>query len=362
MEHVIVYREEGRYAGWPANYGMWNWGNEIVLSFISGYPDAESSFHARDMSKPFETIQARSLDGGRTWTTLRFPGHTPGGRGLSADEHMEPELRAIKAIQEGDAPAPFDGNVDFTSPTFSMMCARTDLNEGSISWFYVSNDQCHSWQGPYELPMFDQHGISARTDYIVNGPEDILVFLTATKSNGKEGRVFCARTTDGGRSFKFVSWIGEEPEGYTIMPASLKLADGRILCSIRCHGIDQLGNKSYWIDLYESSDEGLSWRLKNSPAPDTGRGGNPPTLNQLSDGRLVMTYGYRDEPRGMRARVSKDQGNSWGEEIILRNDAGSHDIGYPRSVVLPDDTVVTAYYYNDGFGAPCYIACTRWKP
>ena len=27
-EHVIVYREPGKFAGWPANYGMWAWDNE----------------------------------------------------------------------------------------------------------------------------------------------------------------------------------------------------------------------------------------------------------------------------------------------------------------------------------------------
>lgn len=43
-----------------------------------------------------------------------------------------------------------------------------------------------------------------------------------------------------------------------------------------------------------------------------------------------------------------------GDEIILRDDAGSHDIGYPRTVVLSDDTVVTAYYYTDALGAALY--------
>ena len=30
-KHVIVYREAGRFAGWPANHGAWSWGEEIVL-------------------------------------------------------------------------------------------------------------------------------------------------------------------------------------------------------------------------------------------------------------------------------------------------------------------------------------------
>ena len=50
-EHVEVYREPGRFASWPANYGIWSWGNEIVLSFTLGYMDLAGGFHARDRSR-----------------------------------------------------------------------------------------------------------------------------------------------------------------------------------------------------------------------------------------------------------------------------------------------------------------------
>ena len=35
MRQVTVYREPGRFAGWPANYGIWCWGDEIVVGFTS---------------------------------------------------------------------------------------------------------------------------------------------------------------------------------------------------------------------------------------------------------------------------------------------------------------------------------------
>ena len=67
-------------------------------------------------------------------------------------------------------------------------------------------------------------------------------------------------------------------------------------------------------------------------------------------------------PFGIRARLSADQGVTWSEEIILRDDGGSHDLGYPRTVLRPDGTVVTVYYYNDRLGGEAYIAATLWKP
>ena len=75
-----------------------------------------------------------------------------------------------------------------------------------------------------------------------------------------------------------------------------------------------------------------------------------------------MTYGYRDAPYGIRAKLSIDEGVTWGEEIVLRDDGGNHDIGYPRTVQRPDGVMVTAYYYNDSPNGERYIAATLWEP
>lgn len=67
---------------------------------------------------------------------------------------------------------------------------------------------------------------------------------------------------------------------------------------------------------------------------------------RLTDGRLLASYGYRIRPYGIRARVSEDDGRSWGPELILRDDAGSWDLGYPRAVSLSGGRVMVAYYFN----------------
>lgn len=35
--HVRVYFERGMFGGWPANHGIWSWGNEILVGFGMGY-------------------------------------------------------------------------------------------------------------------------------------------------------------------------------------------------------------------------------------------------------------------------------------------------------------------------------------
>ncbi len=363
MAHVTIYREPGRFAGWPANYGIWSWENEIVVGFTAGHMDPAGGFHARDKSRPFIAMQARSLDGGATWHVQETPCRTPGGRGLSADEHVQMELGVGLTLKAENAPTPCPGGSDFTHPDFALMCARSGLRAGATSWFYLSHDRCHSWQGPYSLPTFGYTGIAARTDYLVSSADECLLMLTAAKANGEEGRIFCARMSDSGASIDLVSEIGSEPAGFEIMPASLRLTDSRILVAVRVKGGESDFTKAqHWIDLYESDDNGVTWQHFNRPVADTGKGGNPPTLTMLHDGRLCLTYGYRAEPFGMRAKLSSDSGATWGDEIVLRDDGGNHDIGYPRTVQRPDGMMVTVYYFNDKADGERYLAATLWQP
>jgi hypothetical protein len=135
------------------------------------------------------------------------------------------------------------------------------------------------------------------------------------------------------------------------MPSSVRLDDGAILTAVRYRP---------FIDAYLSQDEGESWERLRRPAPKTG--GNPPSLVKLHDGRLVLTYGYREPPFGIRAVLSADQGRSWSEPFVLRDDGGSWDLGYTRTAQRPDGKLVTVYYYNLGEDSERFIAGTIWDP
>jgi photosystem II stability/assembly factor-like uncharacterized protein len=337
VEHVNVYKEDGRFAGWPANNGMWSWGDEIVVGFIRGYFKNVTEGHAIDSEKPAGPQFARSIDGGRTWTleTPSFLDEQGGQR----------------------APMPCTEAIDFTHPDFAMRLRMNNTPPGH-SRIYYSHDRCRTWAGPYQLPLFDQKRIMARTDYIVNGPHDAMAFVTAAKQNGREGRVFCTRTTDGGQTWRFVSWIGPEPDGFSIMPATVRLSDTTLVTTIR-----RREGREHWIDVYRSTDDGQTWHLLKERMTSTGGSvGNPPSLTRLPDGRLVVAYGYRSDPYGIRARISRDGGETWGDERVLRDDGGCWDLGYPRTVQRADGKLVTIYYFNDAPDAERYIAATIWDP
>ncbi len=345
----VIYKDPNRYAGWPANYGMWGWGNEIVLMFTSGFPDQDGGFHARDRSQPFVAMQARSLDGGETWSVCEAP--LAFGVGLGAHEHLNPSVLVSLDQVIFEPPK----SLDMSSPNFAVMCGKTGLREGAISWFYASNDRCENWIGPFALPMFEQLGIAARTDWLINGPRSAIVLLTSTKSDGNEGRVFACKTEDGGASFEFVSWINEFPDGYNIMPSSVRLEDGDIVTAIRSKGSKR---NNCWVDIYKSDNNGKTWKYVAQPVPDTGEGGNPGSLIKLNDQRLVMTYGSRKTPYGIFAVISENGGDLWSDPILLRESFGNHDIGYTRSVLREDGKVVTAYYINDDPNAERFIEAT----
>jgi predicted neuraminidase len=350
LHHVKVYAEPGRFGGWPANHGIWSWGDEILVGFSAGYfKDNGPTRHAIDHARPEEHLLARSRDGGLTWS-IEDPATSgaliPVGKVLHG---VTPPGLQEKPWQ--DCP----GGIDFTDPNFALTVRMTDAHAGPAR-FYHSADRGKTWQGPFRLPLFGQPGIAARTDYLVNGKHDCLLFLTAAKPNRREGRPLCVRTTDGGRTWQFVAWICDEPTGYAIMPATVRLGETELLTAIRRHE----GEKN-WIETYRSLDDAKSWRLDTTPAPNTGEG-NPASMIRLADGRLCLTYGYRAAPYGIRARLSRDGGRSWEPEIILRGDGGGRDLGYPRSVQRTDGKVVTVYYFHDQPLGDRYLVATIWGP
>ena len=348
VEHVVVYREEGRFAGWPANHGIWIWGDEILVGFSRGYYKDRGDFHHINKSKAEEFAFARSKDGGKTWKL-----EEPEPKGILVGT---PGMRHGK-MPPGAVERPLQDlaeKIDFTHPDFAMTVRMENTNNG-VSRLFTSYDRGKSWRGPYRLPLFGQKGVMGRTDYVVNGPHDCHLILTASKSNGKEGRPFAARTNDGGLTWKFLSFIGPEPPGYAIMPSTVRVSPTSLVTTIR-----RLDPSESCIDAYGSNDDGASWSLLSKPEPEAGEG-NPPSLLRLEDGRLCLIYGLRAKPYGIRARLSSDTGKTWSEPIRLRDDGGGRDVGYVRSVIRPDGKVVSVYYYHDRSGPTRFLGGTIWE-
>jgi hypothetical protein len=283
---------------------------------------------------------ARSRDGGQTWR-------------VELPAFLDPRGQENEATE-------CPGGIDFTQPGFALW-VRMDRKKPSYSYFYWSADRCKSWKGPYRFPTFGRKGIFSRTDCLIDGRHELTACMTAAKEDGNEGWPFCIRTSDGGKSWDFVSWIGEEPAvgGYAIMPSTVRLRGQELLTFIRRRETEN-GARKWWIEPFRSLDNGKTWSIEKANTFDNA--GNPGHLIKLQDGRLALTYGYRHPPYGIRARVSGDQGKTWSDEYILRQDGANWDLGYPRTVQRGDGKLVTAYYFNDSGQKERYIAATIWDP
>lgn len=353
IEHGVVFSEKGKFGGWPANNGVWVWGNEVLVGFVEADYKETKGLHTYNPVTAKHKY-ARSKDGGNSWSIEDAYEH---GQTAWAHDNNVSEDKALP-------PAQLTKSIDnFTNPNFAITFQRHNNHNGPTH-FYFSNNRGIDWQGAYILPDLGTDGIASRTDYIIDGEKEMSVFLTIAKSNKKEGRVALARTVDGGVNWEIVSWIDPEHEGFDIMPSSLRLSSSKLLTVIRSRTSDDVD----FLKSYLSVDNGETWEKLKDPVSDTGKGGSPPALLKLKDGRLALAYIYRSN-YGSRVniRFSSDDGLNWGDEIVLRDgDGANRDAGYPRMVEREDGKLVLIYYWNNvnkkGVEPYRYIASTVFHP
>lgn len=379
-EHVVVYHEEGKFLGWPANNGAWSAdGVNMLVGFTRG--DYELIKDNHNIGGNRVSWLARSADMGQTWK-----GYDPVN--YVGDFGDEPELITLK------------NPIDFSRPQFAMRLVGTSYHgaEDARGHLFFSYDAGKSWKGPYRLGADDirewpelkntsltnKTELTPRTDYVVEGKDRCLIFMSV-REKGKFGtdRLFCMRTVDGGRTFKFVGWVvppfddskvdhavkvkleednAQNPhpdECRAVMSQTIKLKNGKLISAMRRRYKDH-----NWVDAYVSEDGGKSWTFL-SEVGDAGAGnGNPPALNITDKGRLVAIFGNREVPGTMMVVYSDNEGESWNKPKILRDGYGSVDmetidLGYPQLLRRKDGKMIALYYWST---KDClhHIAATIW--
>lgn len=123
-------------------------------------------------------------------------------------------------------------------------------------------------------------------------------------------------------------------------PTAIQLASGRIVVHMRSrNGIYQCF----------SDDNGGTWselKLIDTSVGATGQG-TPSHLYQHSSGTLILTYGHRDVPYGIVARLSEDDGETWSDLISLVYVPPIWDHGYTSTVEREDGTLLTVWYSRE---------------
>ncbi len=228
------------------------------------------------------------------------------------------------------------------------------INKEHGFWMMHSTDNGKSWSPKYLIPLNTCHGATLMNDgsLLMAGRE-----LTSSAANIREGsrsgdRMLIAKSGDAGKNWEILSEI-PMPPGHISQrvhePHAVQLEDGTILVHTRDHNVSPVQT---WQT--SSRDGGKSWS-----EPVLLHTGFPTHLLSLGGSKALATYGWRNEPYGIRARFTEDAGQNWQEEIILYDKGINHDLGYPSTVRMADGSFFTLWYENTGRIA--VLKYCRWQ-
>jgi hypothetical protein len=353
VEHAVVYRRENEFASHPYVRGFWETAaGHLICNFslatvdYRGDPNKLAHIDLVRSAGGRRAVTVRSQDRGRTWKVTNEDPNRPSNDVRAPKPGVDGKPGSLSEI------GPIDyANQDVLVSNFNhqymtedalikdfyeSVKAHVDAPERQV-FFRVSKDAGRTWSRSVML-------LAAVESATVRPDGRCLLFLNGVSRQGAMSRPIVYRSTDDGTTFHFLSYVTPSNDplfgGVVQMyPRGLVLPSGRILCTVR---IDRDWAGAMWTHVYKSDDGGRTWQFL-SRVSDFGA---PSAPLLLKDGRLVMVHGTRLPPAGIRAVVSEDEGLTWGPEIIVRDDAGSWDIGYPRVWEAERGRIGAIYYFN----------------
>lgn len=224
--------------------------------------------------------------------------------------------------------------------------------DGGITW-----DEPIPIQYPGYLP------IAVRGNIVVLDDGAILLPAYGDSNIDEPSKVVFLKTYDLGRTWNKISTVPGLP-GYSFFEPNLyRTESGKLVTFIRSH---KRGDKSVYdpenieaapLITSESFDNGNTW---SQPVIRKFYSPSPFHVLRLKSGNVIVTYGYRYKPFGLRAFLLNGECSNFdqAEDVILRDDGLGTDIGYTSSVLLNNGDILITYYYFDEEGGSRYIAGT----
>lgn len=339
------------YHGWPTLARRAN--GELLLVFSGGRESHVCPFGRVELM--------RSQDQGQTWRwpQVVYDGpiddrdagvlETPKGTILITtftSLAYEPQLTKALKAPAGSPEAWEDLKIREWTAVHDRITAEQRQAELGC-WMLRSTDGGVNWDARSRVPVNSPHGPIALTDGRLLYPG--VALWTPDRKVG------VCQSTDDGVSWEWIADIparpGDNPLEYHELHG-VEAADGTLICHIRNHNAP---NARETLQC-ESKDGGLTWTVPH----EIGVWGLPSHLLRLKDGRLLMSYGYRRKPFGNQARISEDNGKTWGEPITLSDDGIGGDLGYPSTVECDDGTLVTVWYEKLADSPLAQLRQVRW--
>jgi hypothetical protein len=348
IKDVLIYRDPRFYNAFPSVVRRPD--GELLVAFRRA-PDRrlQGAAGVSHTDPNSYLVLVRSRDGGETWTA-------------------EPEL--VWAHPEAGSQDPCmvqlrDGSILCASYAWYQMPAqKTPAPErppyGFMGGYLVrSRDGGHTWKGPiFPAPV---PGVEARDPFgrllpsynrgaMCQGSDGRLYWAVAHQNKPGVSAISLMISADGGDTWTYSCPIAADDKIGFNETSLYETPKGDLVAFVRTERYDDQ------TVIARSTDRGKSFRWEGA-----GFQGHPHHAIRLPDNRVWLAYGYRHEPYGIRARILNPEATDarTAAEIVLRDDGGSGDLGYPWATLLPGGKVLTVYYFNSsGSNSPRHIAGT----
>jgi hypothetical protein len=280
-----------------------------------------------------------STDGGLRWQSLSIPApHAPG------TNHMH----VASGLAHDDAFVVLSSGWTHRAPRGQEKSVGE--RTGMLPWVSRSSDGGRSWHKARGVTL--PEGVPSLMPYgdIIRAPDGTLGVCFYSRAGADGHCAYFLRSRDDG--FTWGEPVAIAP-GHFSETALFCVDEQRWLAAGRAQ-------EDGHIDLVVSDNGGLTWSYQE---PLTLPGQHPAHLLQLLDGRLLLVYGIRNQGLyGVAARLSEDQGRTWGAPILLVDLEDTTDGGYPCSAQTEDGTIVTVYY-SDGIQTHrrWHMGAVRWR-
>lgn len=342
IKDIIIYQDPMYYSTFPS--AVVRKDGEVIVAFRRA-PDRKALWGGGGYTHTDTNsylVLVRSKDNGETWTKEPeiFFAHPLGG---SQDPCMV-QLR--------------DGSIVCTSygwalvPEQAFEKLKGANHHGAYHFLggYVlrSDDGAKTWKGPF-VPI----QIPGNTAIDALG-KPVAAFNRGAMCQGKDGRLYWAIagrdggsgptqvhlmiSSDRGETWTYSCPIAKDDKITFNETSVIETKKGDLVAFMRTANFDD------HLAVARSTDGGKSF----GKWQDGGVIGHPYYAMHLKDGRILLVYGYRHEPFGIRARIvdAECTNIATAPETVLRTDGGGVDIGYTWAVQLKDGRVLVVYYLN----------------